>query len=277
MTDLQSKMQALRNNDSKTGYDADMAAMDTAPANSVPANTNTGILATATMSETLAALGETLGQWKPYDSQLPMAEIKGTRITKALYKLNTKTNTIAGTNSYARIPTKHLTLSSVIDNADKLAPYVLDYLQGIETLMLKEQHKNGQLNVFTDGLSINRLINKLDEGSENSRLSKVDIETWFDASISSALEVLFADKMGIDEDSGESVFLILEKKISAYKAKFASLAAPKPFIKEADCIAMISVMEKCEPDENTRSLLGSRFITKLGTMHNEKEEQLEAL
>jgi hypothetical protein len=251
---------------------SDMAAMDSAPALA-----GTGIMKEPTMQATLEALGETMGQWKQYDSQLPIADIAGTRITKALYKTNNKTGTIAGTNSYARIPTKHLTIASVIEQAEKLAPYVLDYLQGIETLMLKEQHKNGQLNIFTDGLSINRLINKLDESSENSRLSKVDIEAWFDASISEPLTMLFADKMGIDEDSDESVLAKLEKKIMAYKAKFASLAAPKPFIKEADCIALISVIEKCEVDEDTRSLLGGRFITKLAGMHKDNDDILEAL
>lgn len=266
-------MQSRANNQNDSN-DSDMSAMDNAPAN---APANTGILQSASMSETLTALGETLGQWKQYDSQLPIADIKGTRIAKALYKMNTKTNTIAGINSYARIPTKHLTIETVIEQADKLAPYVLDYLQGIENLMLKEQHKNGQLNIFTDGLSINRLINKLDESSENSRLSKVDIEAWFDASISEPLTMLFADKMGIDELSDESLLIKLEKKINAYKAKFASLAAPKPFIKEPDCIALISVIEKCELDENTRSLLGSRFITKLTDMHKDNDDILEAL
>jgi hypothetical protein len=251
---------------------SDMAAMDNAPALA-----GTGIVKQASTADTMAALGETMGQWKQYDSQLPIAEIKGTRITKALYKTNNKTGKIAGVNSYARIPTKHLTLETVVEYADKLAPYVLDYLQSIETLMLKAQHTAGQLNIFTDGLSIDRLINKLDESSENSRLSKVDIEAWFDASIAETLTVLFADKMGINEDSEQPIIDKLEKKINAYKAKFASLAAPKPFIKEADCIALISVIEKCEVDENTRSLLGSRFITKLADMHKDNDDILEAL
>ena len=279
MTDLQNLI-ATRN----IQNDAASLAMDNAPANApvnnaplLPEVKPVGILESTSLNDTLAMLGETLGEWKEYDSQLPLARIKNTRICKALYKTNNRTGEIAGINSYARIPTKHLTKQTVIDNAEKLAPYVLDYLQGVENLMLKAQHKNGQLNIFTDGLSINRLINKLDEGSENSRLTKVDIESWFDEYISNNLTELFAVKMGIDEDSDGNVFIILDKKIAAYKAKFASLAAPKPFIKEADCLAMISVMEKCEPEEDTRSLLSSRFITKLAGMHSEKEETLDAL
>lgn len=38
-------------------------------------------------STVLTTLGESLGEWKAYDSQLPIAEVKGTRIVKALYQV----------------------------------------------------------------------------------------------------------------------------------------------------------------------------------------------
>ena len=242
-------------------------AMDNAPANAGSNNP------TPTLQATLLALGETMGEWKPYDSQLPLTDIAGTRITKALYKTNKATGTIAGTNAYTRIPTKHLNVATVTANIAKIAPLVVDWLQGIESDMLKEEHKKGQLNIFTDGLTLDRIIAKLEEGSDNSRLTKVDIENWYDKSISENLALLFADKMGLDENSSEQELNKLEKVMAAYKAKFASLASPKVFMVESDTLAMINVIKNCEPEEADRSVLGSRFIIKLEKM-NEKDEDL---
>ena len=226
---------------------------------------NTELLAT-----TLNALGENLGEWRAYDSQLPIAEIKGTRIVKALYQLNPKTGLKAQENAFARIPTSHLSALSVTNELTALMPHFLAYLQTVETDMLKEEHKKGQLNVFTEGLSLNKIINKLEATSDTARLTKVDIESWYVNEIQEPLTVLFAAKMGLDENSGEAELVRLEKVLGAYKAKFASLASPKVFFKDADCVAMVNVINSCKAEDTS---IGSRFLVKLVKMQ-EKEDDL---
>lgn len=239
-----------------------------------PASAQEIVSATAAMNEQLTKLGEKLGEWKAYDAQLPLAEIDGTRIVKALYQVNKGTGKKAQENSYVRVPTKHLTEEKLVARIAELSPYVLSWLQELEALELRAAHKKGQLNVFCGNLSLDSLIQKLEESEAGARLNKEKIEAWYDAHILESLTVLFAGKMGITEHASEEQLVKLELVLNAYKAKFASLASGKVYIKEADCLAMITVITNCEAEG---SLLGARFISRLEKMQVTKDDLLLAL
>jgi hypothetical protein len=230
------------------------------------------------MRAELAKFGENLGDFKAYDSQLTIAEIKHTRIVKCLYKAvkNAAGNLVDSkfVSSYVRIPTKHLSEEHIIANIAELAPYVLSYLQGIEDAMIKDSHKAGLGRVYCEGLSLAKLIEKLEESDSSSRLTKEKIELWFDDVIQDALGAKFAAKMGLSENSSEQELEKLELILNAYKAKFSSLAGGKTFIKEADCLAMIAVITNCEAEETS---LGARFIVRLEKMNMKEEDLLLAL
>ncbi len=223
----------------------------------------------------LAGLGEELGRFKAYDSQLVIADIVGTRIIKCLYQKNPKTGNKAQENSYVRIPTKHLTEEYIVSKIAELSPYVLGWMQGIEEQIIREQHKKGALNVYTDGLGMDKLIAHLEESSEGSHLNKDKIDAWFIACVQDELTALFAAKMNLDENSSEAELEKLELVLGAYKLKFCSLAGGKAFIKVEDCIAMIAVIKQCEVA--TKSLLGIRFIARLEKMQIKKDDNLLSL
>lgn len=231
------------------------------------------------MRAELAKFGEVLGAFKPYDSQLPLSEIKHTRIVTCLYKAtkDSKTGELVPSkwsNSYVRIPVSHLSEEVVKANIDELAPYVVSYLRSIEDIMIKESHKNGLLSVYCEGLNLAKVLEKLDETDSGSRLNKEKIEAWFVDTLQDALAAKFADKMGLNENSSEAELARLEAILEAYKAKFASLASGKTFIKEADCLAMIGVIKNCEAEETS---IGSRFLARLEKMGTKEEDLLLAL
>ena len=226
------------------------------------------------MEAQLAKLGEELGKYKAYDSQLPLADIEGTRIVKCLYQLNPKTGTKAQDNSYVRIPTKHLTEEHIVSRIADLTPYFLAYLQELETKEIQAAHRKGSLSVFCAGLSLDKIIEALEASSAGSRLNKEKIEAWFTSVIEPSLAEKFAAKLGLDETSSEADLLKLEAVLTAYKGKFAALASPKAFIKEGDCIAMKAVIVSCGAAEN---LLGARFISRLDKMNEKQDEVLLAL
>ncbi len=227
------------------------------------------------VAEELEKLGEVLGQFKAYDSQLPITEIKGTRIVKCLYQLNPKTKTKAQENAYVRLPTKHLTEEHIVSRITELSPYVLAMLQEVEDKKIKEEHKNGACQVFTDYLTLDGIIELLEASSESSRLNKDKIEAWFSDKLEDTLAELFGAKMGISENSSEHDILKLAQVINAYKAKFATLVSPKAYLKEEDCLAMIRVIESVEEAKN--SVLGARFIAKLGAMNSKVDDLLLSL
>lgn len=222
----------------------------------------------------LEKLGEKLGEYKVYDSQLPIAEIAGTRIVKCLYQINKATGKKAAENSYVRIPTKHLTEEIIVDKIIELAPYVLSFLEDKENEIIRNDHKNGILNVFYDSLGLDKIIDKLEADETSSRLTKEKVEAWYESEVAESLTVLFATKMGLDDNSNEEELLKLEMILGCYKKKFISLASNKVLIKEEDCISMINVIKSCEAEG---SLIGRRFIGKLEKMSVKKEDLLFSL
>lgn len=227
------------------------------------------------MNEELALLGEKLGEFKAYDSQLAIPEITGTRIVKCLYQKSTKTGEKLRDNSYVRVPTKHLTEEYIVSKIADLSPYVLTWLQGLEDSMIKKSHAKGSLSVYTPSLSLDKIVDMLEESEAGARLNKEKIEAWFTEYLEISLADKFALKLGINESSTDEELMRLELVLNAYKAKFASLAGGKAFIKEEDCIAMIAVISSVE--EARESLLGRRFISRLEGMKTKTDELLLSL
>tara|TARA_R110000803_G_scaffold207182_1_gene274954 strand:+ start:911 stop:1699 length:789 start_codon:yes stop_codon:yes gene_type:complete len=229
-------------------------------------------------SSQMLALGEELGRFKAYDNQLTIAEIEGTRIVKCLYQAGKKDGVATAKiaeNSYVRIPTTHLTEELIVNRVAELTPYILSYMQSIEDLAIKNDHKAGGLSVYTENLSIDKIIEALESSEAGSRLNKEKIEAWFVAEVESPLSELFAAKLGIDLTSPDETKLIkLEQVLTSYKAKFASLASGKTYIKEDDCAAMISVVESVGAD---KSLIGCRFVARLGKMMTKVDDTLMML
>lgn len=261
-------------------------------ASSIPSNTSTEqeqeqLITGATptpytnsigVAEELAKLGEKLGEFKAYDSQLPIAEITGTRIVKCLYQVSPKTGKKLRENSYVRVPTKHLTEEHVISSIAILSPFILTWLQELEDKEIKLGHSKGLLSLHTDSLSMDKLIERLEESNISARLTKEKIGQWFDAFMLTDLTELVADKMGIsasDADISDADIVKLEKVLLAYRGKFESLAGGKTFINEDDCLAMIGVIGKC--GNAASSMLGIRFNSKLEGMMKKDEELLLSL
>jgi len=225
----------------------------------------------------LENLGEELGRFKAYDSQLTIPEIKGTRIIKCLYQKNPKTGTKAQENAYVRVATKHLTEEHIVSRIAELSPFILGWLQEQEAIGIREVHKKGGLQVYSGSLTFDSVLERLEASQESARLTKVKIEEWFMAEIHDELAQLFAAKLGFSLDDETLAPESLEKLqlvLNAYKTKFSSLANGKVFIKEADCIALADIIRKCEADSG---ILGARFIARLGKMQKQEDDLLLAL
>lgn len=223
--------------------------------------------------EQVRALGENFGEFKAYDSQLPLADIEGTRIIKCLYQVNTKTGKKKQENSYTRIMTSHLTDETVKARIDELAPFVVGWLESLEDKIVKAEHEKGALSFFTDKLGIDFLLSYLEENAESGRLTKEAIAKWFVNNLEVSLLEVVADKLNISlqDDISEADEIKIQRVVDAYKTKFESLASPKVVIKESDCLSMINVIKSYDANETS---LGLRFITKLEGMNKKVEETL---
>lgn len=229
----------------------------------------------ASLDAKLAREGKKLGEFYPYDSALAStyAEPDGTRLVKALYKANSDGKKVAE-NSYTLVPTAHITEEIVIERAADLAPYVVTFLQEWEDKAIKEQHKAGATRIFTEYLTLDKVIAALEEAEAGARLNAEKIGAWFTEHLQDSLLLAFMDKLGITGEPTEQEADKLAAILDAYKKRFESLAGGKTVIKEQDCKAMILCIQVAEADN---TVLGRKFIARLESMSKKEDDLLLAL
>ena len=225
-----------------------------------------------TVAEELAACGT----MRAYDPQLNIPEIAGSRVVKCLYQVNKKTGKKVAENAYCRLALGSLTEELIVARIKELAPYVLTFLQEKENDIVKGLHRGGASKIYSTSLGMDAVMTELEAAGTSARLSKEDIEAWYDSVLAEEVTVRFADKIGIPADGRASQAELdkLESIVAAYKMKFAALAAPVPKLSKPDCSALAAVIRACDMG---LSLIGERFITRLDKLAMKDEDLLLAL
>lgn len=214
-------------------------------------------------------------KFQPYHNQLAIPEIPKTRIVKCLYK-NMEGKEKTRESAFLRVPTIHLTEEIIKERFDEISSYVLEFMREKEDELIKEEHKKGADSFYVKKLSFDLLLSHLENSESNGRLNKEKITEWFSENMEAFLLVGFAQKMGIDinqcEDEAKlkKLFMI----VSAYKEKFVSLSSGRTLLSAEDKNALIAVLLKNE--QAAKTILGSRFLTRLEKME-EKSADLLAL
>ena len=239
-------------------------------------NTTTAAVITAAITnEGVEGVAATTSSFEAYDPQLTIPAVDGARIVKCLYQVNAKDGTKVQENAYIMIPTAHLSIAIVIEQAEVLAPYVLKYLQELEGVEIRGLHKKGAEEIAAGSLSLEAIIEKLEAKEAGSRLNKEAIEVWYDKEVESTVLELFLVKMGIEDVEGitEDEAGRLELVVKAYKLKFVSLASGRSSMKAADCEAMLSLLDSLE-EQGTFTL---RIVQRLKAAQGKEEELLAGL
>lgn len=244
---------------------------------SIESNASNGAIARGqSMRADLARLGETLGEFKPYDSSNVPAEVSGTRLVKCLYRSDNKEGLAS---SYTRVPTAHLNTdlikAALDESGSSLLEHVQYWLESVEDKQIKAAHAKGQLNVFVSGLSIERLVAYLEETTEGGRLNGDKINTWFDSNFEAPLSEIVAAKLGFSLlDATEAQLLKVASVLKAYKAKFAQFASPKASINDVDIEAMRKAIALCNLQDDA---LAIRFNARMDKMQADSKDALLAL
>ena len=236
--------------------------------NNIAENTVNTVNTEKTNVSSTAQVGEILGKFYPYDSTNPPLEASDSRIVKIIVRQrkNGSNETDTSGSKYVRVPNSHIVEDTVKDKLEVLLPYFVDYLLGIEDNIIKEQYKKGVTSIYTDGLSLDRVVNYLEEQESSSRLNGEVIADWFDKELKEYLQVAFAEKLGLDSPDDMKLVPVLE----AYLNKFKSIASPKTSLVEEDREALLKVLKLSEAD---KSVIGKRIVKRIENM-KEKESDL---
>lgn len=241
---------------------------------------------TATMTATPATTAtaalvdnkDNVGNVFPYNSAAVPAEISGLRIIAKTFKQSEKMKADgkeAKQNVYCRVPTAHITVETVTERIEDLAPFIVLYLQGIEDKAIQEYMAKDGLRVFTDTLSIDKCIASLEEAG-NTGLNGEQIITWFDDTMATALLLILVGKLGYEtyNDLPDLVAAKVTADIQAYLDIFVSLASGKTHLTEPQRNKLTRCLELTGADTSS---LGVRFIARFNKMAQKEQDSLDSL
>lgn len=208
--------------------------------------------------------------FRPYDSQLPVPDLKGYRTVKVIYRENKATGKKAGETSYIRIP-DHITEQAVADRLTDFLPYFVGYLQGQEDEVVKSLHKEGATEIKEGTLTLDSLLEAMASSQTASRLNAERIGEWFKDNMQEALAVAFAEKLGIGEEPTQADMEKLLAIVGTYEKKLQSLASPKTAYKKEEAELLQKALEVTGARE---TVVGTRFYARLEDMKTKTADDL---
>lgn len=221
---------------------------------------------------------ETAGQFFPYNSvEGTPAAPTGFRQVTVNYKQTAKMKrdkVEAKPNVYVTIPADHISVDKVLENMETLAPYVAAYLASVEDSTIRQYHKDGGTQVFTETLSLPKILETIEESG--SSINGEQITDWFTESVAESLLNVLAKKLGADDayNLTDDQKAKAEQVVNSYLAQFISLASGKTMLPAAQRDRLAKCLKITGADT---SAMGIRFTSRFAKMAAKEQEALESL
>lgn len=228
--------------------------------------------------ELAATITAQLGEYKDYDSQLPIADREGARFVTCCYKQTDKMKAAgiaAKQNQYVFVPADHLAEQHIIDSVVELAPFIQQWLQGEEDKVIRADHKAGILNVYTDSYSLERVMGILEEAGKGGSIDSEQITEWFTNNVADKLTALICNKWELEPDSLDveqlaKVTTVVQANLNA----FISLAGGNTKMGAQQRARLTKLLGDTETAETQ---MGERFTKRFIKMANDENEKLKSL
>lgn len=191
--------------------------------------------------------------------------LSGQRLAKVGYKTTQKMideGKTAPESICVSVP--HITEDQVISGINRLAPYLVEYLQGVQDNIIRSLYegKNYSLSSVSDEeIDINSICAYLESESTGGRLTKEYLVEWFNTNVSDNLSVVIAEKLGFDLSTDEQLEKV-SQHVNAYRDLIASLSGGKTSLEKEQIAGVKRALEVSAVDDTT----SARLINRLNDM-----------
>jgi len=225
----------------------------------------------------LEAKGINLGQFMPYDSKATdIPDINNTRAVKCTYKYaqGTPEHKKTHANSYVLIPTDHINKDIIKENFDKLADYFEEFLWQQQDEIIKKAHKDNESQIFTEYLTLDKLLSHMHNKGLGTRLSGDKIAAWYDSNIKDTIYIMVCNKLGIDSEPTDAQATKIQLVIKTYLDLFKSCAGSRTHLTEEQRESLKNVINMA--DQST-SQVGTKILGRLDDMVQGEKDAFMAL
>ncbi|MCK4500187.1 hypothetical protein KAU11_06790 [Candidatus Babeliales bacterium] len=205
--------------------------------------------------------------FEPYSPKSPVTATEGYRVSKVMYKTNTKKGTIAGENSCLIIP--KVTEEVVQANIERLTKHVINMLETEQDKLVKGFHLDKVSFVEPADLSIDAIIEALEAVAVSGRINKEMIQTWFVSHVEENLAILFADKLGCSVDDVKTADSKLALTLKVYYDMFGKMASNTTSYQKVEAEKLLqAITVTCDTEESKTDAITVKLVDKLNKMIN---------
>lgn len=220
---------------------------------------------------------ETAGQFFPYNSVTGFPAVpEGYRSVNTCYRQTDamkKKGTEARPNVYVTIPSGHISVASVIENIETLAPYISAYLMKTEDQAIKDLHKARATRVVVEVLTLAKILDDLEDSG--SALNSEQVIEWFTEVMAANLLEAIATKNSLDPvNLTDGQTAKIKQVVELTCNDFVSLASGRTTMAESKRNQLSKYMVAAGADTTP---LGIRFISRFASMKAREVEAMSAL
>ena len=176
-----------------------------------------------------------------------------------------------------------ITAAELAANSALLTPHFIDYLAGVQDKMVREliAGEATKSNLLSHEFSIEAIAAWLAASSSGSdgeslRLSKDNINSWFDTDLADALTGELVRKLGISNEPTDAEIVKLERVLSAFKDGIAKLSAPKVAMQEKELVSLGNAIALATGASGMKSKLVDKIAITRAALNN-ADDLLSAL
>lgn len=152
---------------------------------------------------------------------------------------------------------------SVSSNLVALLPHVKAMLYKAQDAIIREKLDSGNvISIATEEVSLESIVEYLDNSNESGRLTKESVASWFDESIADNLMLALAEKLGVSEVPTDAESKQIESIVTGFKDKISALAGGKTSYEPKMCESL----KKCLSLAPSEDILAGKFMVRLDKM-----------
>lgn len=145
---------------------------------------------------------------------------------------------------------------------EEFIPHVKALIERSQDAIIRNLHESKKENVSDSELSVESVLEFLNEEASGGRVTKKDAQEWFDAVIADPLAVALANRLGVSEEPTQEQSAKIEKMLADFKSNVASLTAGN--VKHSPDVC--AVLKKAIAFAPQDDVLANKFNARLDVM-----------
>lgn len=148
--------------------------------------------------------------------------LTGQRLAKVTYKVD-KTTGIKPDSVCVSVPA--INQNDIVNNIDKFVPHIVSLVERTQDLIIRAIHESKASVVQDSDISIEKVLEYLNEESSGGRITKKDAQEWFTQTIEDPLTIALCNKLGVSETPTQAESEKINKLVEEFKNNISSLTA----------------------------------------------------